>query len=865
MENKNYITVFITTFYVLGLCTFYTEKRLFFAVAVCLLLVSLCCFNKLKPVLCLVLCFIFFGGFLNADFQNKKFDTFSSIQSADNTILKGRVYSIPAINKEKNIAKFYMGVYEANIQSENFKPENTKVLVSIFDTKESYNNIKIGDVIKIKGNLRTPREATNPSEFDYKKYLQNKDVFTILYSSGSSKKNEGKFFDKTVCESDFKIISSPNIKQAQNKIKEIWWVAIQGLDTTRNKIILKHSKHIKSPNLEVFGGVVFGDDAINPPDDVKQSFINSGLLHLLAASGLNVALIFGIWWGLASFLNLPYRTNILTGMVIIVLYTFMTGFPPSILRAGIMLLLILIGKLMFKTADSIALIFFTGFIMLLFNPKLLNDVGFQLSFLVTGGLITCIEPVCAKFKALDKSYKSKFFKKPALIRAAAFLFSPISLLGVVLVPLTAQIWAAPLQGYYFNTFTPYSVFANIAVVPFIGIISFIGFLSSILSLVPFLGDFTVQFASFILNPLIALLLTVSNFFSKLPASIIKIPSGSAFYIIVYYSFVLTFVFCLKNNFKKLKTNAALGILACILLFGLIKIPNGNFEILTFDVGNADSLLIRTPKNKYIMIDTGRLPYRGISSAKRIINEYFYDRNIRALEYLILTHFDNDHSGGTIDVLNNIKVKNVIIQKKECDTKNSCEILKYLKENNLKTEIATNKTIYREKDFEIKTFAPKISRTETLNKDKFENETSTVILIQSRGKYALFMGDGGVLAFNSIKEKLPKDIEEKGVKFLKTGHHGAKNVLNKEMAEFLRPELSIVSTGPNTYGHPNKETLKLLENSNTKTFLTKNSGAIKFVQKPNGKNELFIFKDGRRTGNFQKPKTEILKKTIAPVL
>ena len=61
-----------------------------------------------------------------------------------------------------------------------------------------------------------------------------------------------------------------------------------------------------------------------------------------------------------------------------------------------------------------------------------------------------------------------------------------------------------------------------------------------------------------------------------------------------------------------------------------------------------------------------------------------------------------------------------------------------------------------------------------------------------------------------------------------------------MAEFLRPELSIVSTGPNTYGHPNKETLKLLENSNTKTFLTKNSGAIKFVQKPNGKNELFIF-------------------------
>ena len=640
--DKNFTVALVTVFYTLGLCAFYRGYALVFAALVSFVLILLCLFNKLKPAFCIALCFIFFGGFLNAKAKNKEFDAFSSIQSSNNVVLKGRVYSIPAINKEKCIAKFYMGVYEANIQGINFKPENTKVLVSIFDENKECGKIKIGDVIKIKGNLRAPKGASNPSEFDYKKYLQNKDVFTILYSSQNSSKGYG--------EKNFEIISNPSIKGANNKAKEAWWHTLQGLDTTRSKIISKHGKYIKSPNLEVLGGVVFGDDAINPPDDIKQSFINSGLLHLLAASGLNVALIFGIWWWLASFLNLPYRANILTGTGIVILYTFMTGFPPSILRAGIMLLLILIGKLMFKTADNLALIFFTGFIMLLFNPKLLNDVGFELSFLVTGGLITCIEPVCEKFKTSDKNYRSKFSKKPAIIRAGAFLFSPISILGMVLVPLTAQIWAAPLQGYYFNTFTPYSVFANIAVVPFIGIISFIGFLSSVLSLIPFLGDFTVQIASFVLNPLITLLLNISDFFSKLPHSIIKIPSGSTFYIIIYYSFVLTFIFCLKNNFKKLKTNVAFGILACILLFGLIKIPNGNFEILTFDVGNADSFLVKTPKNKYVLIDTGKLPYRGISSAKRVLNEYFYDKNIRSLKYLILTHFDNDHSGGTIDIL-----------------------------------------------------------------------------------------------------------------------------------------------------------------------------------------------------------------------
>ncbi len=870
LEAKSLKTALITGFYILGLCTFYGFFgiwRAVFAGVICFLLILLCIFNKLRPAFCLTLCFLFFGGFLNAKFHNKESDGFSifaanhllsgaSISNTNNVLLKGRVHSIPAISKEKRIAKFYMEVYEADFANKSYKPSKTRILALISDENEKYKKIKIGDIIKIKGNLRSPKEATNPSEFDYKKYLKNKDVFMILYSDGN-----------------FEITGKPNIKQARNKGKELWWLALSGLDKTRAKIISKHGKYVKSPNLEILGGVVFGDDAINPPDDIKQSFINSGLLHLLAASGLNVALIFGIWWWAASLLNLPYRTNILSGIGIVVLYTFMTGFPPSILRASIMLILILIGKLMFKAADTLALIFFTAFIMLLFNPKLLNDVGFELSFLVTGGLITCIEPVCAKFKTIERAYKSKFSKSPAPLRAAAFLFSPISLLSIVLVPLVAQLWAAPLQGYYFNTFTPYSVFANIAVVPFIGIISFIGFVSSVLSLIPILGDFIVHTSSFILNPLITVLLTVSDFFSKLPGSIIKIPSGNIFLIIVYYSFILIFITSLKHNFKKLKINIALGIFGLILLlggiFGLIQPQSGNFEILAYDVGNADSFLIKTPKNKYIMIDTGKLPYKGVSGAKRVMLEYLYDKNIRTLEHLIVTHFDNDHSGGTIDILENIRVKNVIIQKQTCDTKNSCEILKYLKENGINKEIASNKKVYAEENFEVQTFAPVLQKaaTEGLNKDKFENETSTIVLIKNRGEYALFMADGGILAFNSIKNNLPKEIETKGLKLLKLGHHGAKDVLNREMLEYLKPEFIIISTGQNNYGHPSNETLELLEkpcskNVFSKIYFTKNSGAIKFISRPNGKSEIHTFLPNKK---FQKQKPNVLKKPLVSTL
>ncbi len=837
MENRILITALISTFYIFGLCAFFSQYQIYFAYIIAALLIILCLSNKLRPLFCIILSLLFFAGYYNAKFQNKDFDSFSEIFSANNVLIKGRVYSIPNTSKEKKIAKFYLGVYEAEIFNKKFKPQNTKILVSIYDEKNSYENIKIGDIIKIKGNLRQPKEASNPGEFDYKRYLKNKGIFSILYLNIGSEK----LFTK--CDY-FIILKTPDIKNAKNKPKEFWWKTLQTLDIVRDNIIAKHAKYIKSPNLEVLGGIVFGDDAVSTPDDVRQNFINSGLLHLLAASGLNVALIFGIWWAFCSLLNLGYKAKLLLGIFVIFLYTFMTGFPPSILRASIMLILVLVGKLMFKSADNLALIFFTAFLMLLFQPNLLFDVGFELSFLVTGALIACVEPICVKLKNLDKKYRAKFSKHPFWQQKIFFLFSPISLLSIFLVPFVAQLWAFPLQMFYFNTFTPYSVFANMAVVPFVGIISFIGFVSSIIGLIPFVGDFVIWISSFILNPLISLLLLVSTFFANLSLSIIKVPSGNIFKILIYYVLIVVFVLCIKNNFKSVKQNITFGILFVILFCSVfsgfaINCLNKDYEVMVFDVGNADNFLIKTPKNKYIMIDAGKLPYKGVSSTKRITLEYFYDKNIKTLEYLILTHFDSDHSGGTIDLFDNIGVKNIIIQKKTCDTKNSCDILNYINNNNMGAEIAqNNKIIYKEDDFEIKTLVPSVKNL--TDKDDKENENSIIVLIKHKDKYSLFMADGGVLAFNNIKNNLPKNIE-----FLKVGHHGAKNVVNKEMLEYLNPKYSIISTGPNNYGHPNSDTIRVLKESGTKIYSTKEFGALKFIFKDDTK--VFGYKAGENKG------------------
>jgi competence protein ComEC len=282
----------------------------------------------------------------------------------------------------------------------------------------------------------------------------------------------------------------------------------------------------------------------------------------------------------------------------------------------------------------------------------------------------------------------------------------------------------------------------------------------------------------------------------------------------------------KNiNLKFKKKRWWITLLAIIIIFAatFIRFPNKNFEITGFDVGNADSFLIKTPNMQYIMIDTGRLPYRGGSSAEYIMLRYFKNKNIRTLEHLILTHFDNDHIGGALDILKNVKVKNVIIQSEQCNTKNSCDILRYLRDNKINyTVVKNNETIYKRDDGEIKTFSANLGESPS-EKRKFENENSIIALVSYKHKNSLFMGDAGVLAYKRIDAYLPRNIE-----ILKVGHHGAKNTVDEAMLKELNPKYVIISVGENNYNHPNDKTIDLIKKSQTYIFTTKKDGALKFV-------------------------------------
>lgn len=776
LQNKNSVMFITTIIFMAGVLSFFNDNAVISAAIITIIGLVLLFKNyvSLKYVIFWIL--MFYLGFFISLVKIHSTDELLPYAPAEGTIT-GQIVSIPNSNiKEKS--KFFVKVNKYND-----KEIKAKTYVTAYDDNGDFSNLLVGNTYKFKGKLRPPFDAGNPSQFDYGKYLKNFDTFTVFYT-------------------DINDIEKVDVKLTPK------WKFFQDLNELRNNIINTHALYLKSPNLEILGGIVFGDDAVAPPDYIKNSFVNSGLLHILAASGMNVAFIYGFWFFFMRRLKVPFKISVATGMVLIAIYTLMTGLGPSVIRAALMLMIILLGKLIDRDTHSVSLLALVALLMLMYNPAYINDVGFQLSFLVTFGLLTTGNVIFEKLRET---------KIPDWLSAS------------ILIPAIAQIWVAPIQMFYFNTFSLYSIFANILSVPFLSVVSFGGFVSSIFAIFMPFSKFICMSMDFVMNYILTIIVAISNFFSHLPNSILTMPHPSVFQIFVYYVIVMLVTLWIKYYSDKDITKKLIYASSALIIFLLlttIHIPNNKLEIITFDVKNADCFLIKTPKDKYFIVDTGITGYGKYSQASSIIIKYLKDRGLKNIEGMIITHFDNDHSGGAYDIMKNLKVKNVYINSYNDKSLSAMFVYKGLKENNVHSELPiNNNTIYAEKDLKIKTYYANVSPKKFKYESQHENENSIITLLQYKDFDMLFMGDAGITAFNIVQKDIPSNIE-----VFKVGHHGGPKVVDDKMLAAINSKVSIISTGQNNFGHPNRGTLDILRK--TDIYRTDRHNSIKITT--NGK-------------------------------
>lgn len=793
--SKRILTVLFSVSYILGLTAYYTGTIIYSVIILLILLILLFRKSLISENCLIVYLCIFFFGCLNSFVRNKDFDMMYNIAPVTDIKVVGKVVSLP-VSSNPDFTKFVLETENFTVYGKTTENNRSKVLVNLFTERDKFEKIEIGDRLELIGRLSRPKRASNPYEFCYATYLKNKHVFSRLY----------------VQDNDFRILSEPD---------DILYKFLFKLNRLRKNMLKLHSDNIKSPSLELLGGIVFGDDAVNPTPEMKISFANSGLMHIIAASGMNVSLIFGMWFFISQIFRINYRFSVFTGMLLVICYTCMTGFGPPVLRASLMLLLILFGKLIDRKADTVSLLFIVAFILLVISPEMLMNVSFQLSFTVTLGLLMFCPLILNKIK------------NKILLTLSSF----------VLVPITAQFFASPIQMFYFNTFTPYSVFANIAVVPTLSLVSFGGFLSCILALVKPVAEYVVKFFDIILDPFLNFINTVAGYFSDLPYSSVIIPSPSLLKLFLYYSLLIVFYFVISSEKYRKQLIISEIILLTAFVCTFININPTNSEILFFDVENADCALITTPSGKRILIDTGKAPYNNFSpAAERVVYNYFKNAGIKKLDAIVVTHFDNDHSGGTPFLLDNIDVDKLFVRKipdlkSDKDiSETTFRIFETAGKMQVPVIVPENGKIMLSDD------TYKIFSYYTKNSD--DNESSIVnVYSDNFGNNVIFCADVENKFLLKLSDNFPKNSS-----VLKVAHHGAKNSVSDELLKHINPKFALISTGFNIYGHPDDETVSVLKQNNVKVLRTDRDNAVRFALQ---KDRILVYSYNTGSKRFEK--------------
>ncbi len=629
-----------------------------------------------------------------------------------------------------------------------------------FDTKLSK-----GDKVQLSGKLSPVDLPGNPGEFDYKTYLARENIYYILNLK-----------EKT----DIKIIA-PNTK-----------LLLRLSNNYREKITTIAKKSMGDENAGILLGMLLGKKE-NIDASQYEEFQKTGLVHVFAVSGLHVGFLLLFCHFIISLLSLSSRTKFYVSIIVLFIYGTLVGWPISVIRASIMAGLTVFALYVKRDSSLLNSLGLAGIIIIMLDPYAPFKIAFQLSFAATWGLVYLYPLIKNSLPTNNK------------------------IMAYILIPLCAQIPTIPLIAYHFNLFTPVAVISNVVLGYILGIIVLLGFTAITLLLISttLFTIITIPAAA-----LIDLVLVMNNFLVNLPLAYINVATPHLLVVITYFIGLILIILYLNKWGSKSVLIA--GVTLIISFVFVVSIPasyfnQGKLEVAVIDVGQGDSILIKSPQGKFILIDGGGSEFTDVG--KRKVLAYLYHRGIRELYLVINTHPDIDHLRGIETVLKELRVRNIAIPQVLKDA----EEYKYLKTMagekpiNLMT-LAQGQKLQIEPSFNMEIIHP---ATTSSSKNNYNNE-SLVLLAKYQDFSMLLTGDiekAGIAKMLANTE-LPK------VTVVKVPHHGSKHSLVAELYYKTSPKYGIISVSKNNnFGHPHPEVIEELEGIGTAVLRTDQGGLI----------------------------------------
>ena len=707
---------------------------------------------------------------------------------------------LEAVIIQDKIDKEYKDTYKIKA-----KINNKKVYFYLDVKKSKKQELKYGDKIYLEGKYKIPETQRNYKGFDYNKYLKQENILGTIEA------------EKVVLKD-------------KNQLNKVFLLA--------NKISIKIEEKIKELISGDIYAVTIGLSVGNTEfidEELEENFKNAGLLHILAVSGTHMTyLILGTSIVFKNIIG-KKKTYILS-IFTILLYILITGFSASIYRAAIMGIVMLISKIIYRKNDVWTSIGISLIVLLIYNPYLILDLGLQLSY---GGTIGII---------LYQKHISKFLEKRLVTeeKSEKLLSKILKLvIEIISVTISAQIVIIPIMIYTLNTVNTYFLISNLLAGLIIGPLTILCFIFVIsLFISSHLSTFLAQFV----NLGIKILIFCANF-GNFPYSNLYIPTPSITIIIFILIFSFLINLFLKNYFAKkknasqirLKNLVALfkyrakminrNIIIFIVLISIFLICFSNFffknlKIHFVDIGQGDSTFIVTPNNNTILIDGGGSINSNFDVGKSTLIPYILDRGYNSLDLVIISHFDNDHVGGILTLLNTLCVKKVVISKQYEMTDNYKKFLKIISDKKIQVEIVkAGDKIKVEQNIYFDILWP----SEDFITDNAINNNAIVAKLIYGNFSMLFTGDIEELAEKEILKKYNKEILNSAV--LKVAHHGSKSSSTQKFLEMVNPKIALIGVGKNNnFGHPNDEVLERLTSLGTKIYRTDLNGEITIIVK-----------------------------------
>ncbi|MBN3038229.1 MAG: DNA internalization-related competence protein ComEC/Rec2 [Candidatus Omnitrophica bacterium] len=580
----------------------------FFALLFAVLFLALSAFFLRKgPIFSFLLAAtVLFCGFLNYRYSQclsaNHISNFTKTQK-QLVYVKGGVVSTPEPYRTRygNSGKTFDLKANALKKSEHWHSVQGLIRATVYGQAQA----DFGDELLIKGTLRRPYSLRNPGGFDYREFLANHNIFAVLSAKGED------------------VLRLSSCDRANNVI----FAAIAHFKQSLRKTI---SENLDEQKGGLLSAILLGERRLLS-QDIKDMFVNTGTVHILAISGLHIGLAAVLLVAFFSFLRLP--RNIVYALVILLLiaYAILSGARPSVVRATIMAVIVLLGFLIHREVNIYNSLGLAALLILIYRPQYLFDAGFQLSFLSVVSIVYFAPTIENAFSASN--------------RLLCYLIKAFS------VSLSAWIGVAPLVAFYFNIVSPVAILANLIVIPLLFLSVAIG--SSFLffaSLWPSMGIILARLSWISLH----ILIVTVKLFVKIPFAYFYYPSPGILAFFVYYGGLLSVI---KHRRLKLSQGKILIIILLVINFFVwspqFAREDGRMRVTFFDVGHGDAIFIEFPNSGTMLIDGGR---GGEDEAGRwVILPFLHNKGIDRIDALVLTHADDDHVGGLASVLKNTKV------------------------------------------------------------------------------------------------------------------------------------------------------------------------------------------------------------------